>query len=115
MVVDPDDLGVAYAWFTDDFCLRIRRWTLYLFPILSRTTSAASKLHSTEIRILLFQLVRELLFNVVKHAGVKHARVEIKTADAQLVIQIVDEGKGFDVTHVLSVPQVEEYGLRRIR
>lgn len=47
--------------------------------------------------ILVFQSVRELLFNVVKHAQVKIATVSCEiTSDAELRITVSDEGKGFD-------------------
>ena len=50
------------------------------------------------VKILIFQSVRELLFNVVKHAGVKQARVRISLLpDAQLAIRVSDQGKGFDI------------------
>ncbi|MCI0398100.1 MAG: ATP-binding protein [Chloroflexi bacterium] len=48
------------------------------------------------LRILLFQLVRELLFNVVKHAGVGRARLAAHEAKGGLVIMVADEGAGFD-------------------
>jgi len=47
--------------------------------------------------ILLFQSVRELLFNVVKHAQVKTARVIWSMhSNAELRITVADDGKGFD-------------------
>jgi PAS domain S-box-containing protein len=49
------------------------------------------------VSILLFQCVRELLFNVVKHAGVDLARVSIKPfGDDQVEIIVSDNGPGFD-------------------
>lgn len=48
-------------------------------------------------RILLVQLIRELLFNVVKHAGVQEAFLEAADETDQLVIRIKDEGAGFEV------------------
>lgn len=51
-----------------------------------------------DLRVLLFQMVRELLFNVVKHAGTKHATVELHSGDDETcIITIHDEGVGFDV------------------
>lgn len=47
-------------------------------------------------RVLLFQVVRELLFNVVKHAGVDHAAVELADESGQVVIRVSDAGRGFD-------------------
>jgi signal transduction histidine kinase len=49
-----------------------------------------------EIRVGLFQGVRELLFNVVKHAKVKSAQVHLSAANGQVRIVVSDEGIGFD-------------------
>jgi PAS domain S-box-containing protein len=46
---------------------------------------------------LLFESVRELLFNAVKHAGVKAARVDVIPQGAYLKIVVSDKGAGFDV------------------
>ena len=49
------------------------------------------------IVLLLFQAVRELLFNIVKHAGVKSAAVRVsRLADHHVEIEVTDEGAGFD-------------------
>ena len=47
--------------------------------------------------LILFDAVRELLFNVVKHAAVGSARVELRyTKQRQLKIEVSDCGLGFD-------------------
>jgi DNA-binding NarL/FixJ family response regulator len=51
---------------------------------------------SEDVTVLLFQSVRELLFNVVKHAKVKDARVEVEEVDDRVRIRVLDEGVGFD-------------------
>jgi PAS domain S-box-containing protein len=48
------------------------------------------------VTILLFQASRELLFNVVKHAGVKSARLTVASDDHHVVIAVEDRGRGFD-------------------
>ncbi len=54
-----------------------------------------------EIRIALFQSVRELLFNVVKHARVKTARVRLsQTPEGMICIEVRDRGAGFDPAQV---------------
>jgi PAS domain S-box-containing protein len=46
-------------------------------------------------RVLLYQCVRELLFNVLKHSGAKEAAVILsKEADTHLHIQVKDGGRG---------------------
>ena len=59
-------------------------------------------------RVLLFQAVRELLFNIVKHAGVPEATVMLRVIRdpemGQLYrIDVLDEGVGFDRDAVLGM------------
>ncbi len=50
---------------------------------------------SEEVRLLLFDAVRELLFNVVKHAKVDRARVDVeRLGETELKITVADDGAG---------------------
>ena len=50
-----------------------------------------------DVRTLLFESVRELLFNAVKHAQADRATVDLRFgADGELCITVADEGIGFD-------------------
>ncbi|MEN6625699.1 MAG: PAS domain S-box protein [Candidatus Sumerlaeia bacterium] len=51
---------------------------------------------SEDTRILLFQSVRELAFNIVKHAGVREATVSVSRCEDMICITIEDQGAGFD-------------------
>jgi signal transduction histidine kinase len=44
---------------------------------------------------ILFKAVRELLFNVVKHAGVKEATVSIASDGRMFRLAVTDQGTGF--------------------
>jgi len=57
------------------------------------------------MRVLLFQAVRELLFNIVKHAGSAQATVTLEQADGLGRITITDTGKGFDVGAIMHDPK----------
>lgn len=48
-----------------------------------------------ERRMLVFQIVRELLFNVVKHAGVDEARVVVDAGPLAITVRVEDDGRGF--------------------
>jgi signal transduction histidine kinase len=54
-----------------------------------------------ETSLLLIYVVRELLFNIVKHAEVDKANVDVRREDGRLEIEVRDEGKGFDPAAVL--------------
>jgi CheY-like chemotaxis protein len=49
-----------------------------------------------DIKILLFESVRELLFNVVKHAHARSATVNVRRIDHHLQVIVSDQGIGFD-------------------
>ena len=55
-----------------------------------------------EQAILLFQSVRELLMNVVKHAGSSQATLAIRFDQGRLALVVCDAGKGFDSTQELA-------------
>ena len=66
------------------------------------------------IRVLLFQAVRELLYNVVQHAQVKNAWVEInRLDDEQVRIVVRDNGLGFDPGN-LAISALGLFGFREI-
>ena len=55
-----------------------------------------------QMRLLLFQTVRELLFNIVKHAGASEATIILEQINGRGRITISDSGKGFDVETVMN-------------
>ncbi len=57
---------------------------------------------SEGLRTMVFQAVRELLFNVNKHAGIKEARVRTSVEADSLRVEVKDNGSGFNT--VLSRP-----------
>lgn len=60
------------------------------------TTLEAVPLEAEHVRVLLFQSVRELLFNVVKHAQVQTAAVQVSRQEGQIRIVVSEDGVGFD-------------------
>jgi signal transduction histidine kinase len=52
--------------------------------------------------MLLFQSVSELLFNIVKHAGILKAKLVLEQDDQCTRLTIIDNGNGFDVATVMN-------------
>jgi len=64
------------------------------------------------VRILVFESVRELLFNVVKHARATRVAVDLaRTPGGSVTITVRDEGVGFDSTSALGAGQAQGPGL----
>lgn len=60
-------------------------------------------------RVTLFQAVRELLTNIVKHANASHATVRVEQIQSELNVTVVDDGIGMNtalLTGVASKPDV---------
>jgi len=75
----------------------------------------AFSLPDEDIRVLLLQLVRELLFNVVKHAATDQAMVELQFDEAgALQLTVSDAGCGFDVTQAMA-NKTSSFGLFSVR
>jgi len=70
-----------------------------------------------DLTVLLYQATRELLLNVVKHAGVNSARVEMShDEDNRLCIAVIDQGAGFDPETIWEKAKVGTgFGLFSIR
>jgi two-component system CheB/CheR fusion protein len=69
-----------------------------------------------ELNVILFQVVRELLFNIVKHAHATMVKITIINADDKLQVIVADNGVGFDPAQ--NDPQngiVDGFGLFSIR
>jgi len=65
-------------------------------------------------RIVLFQAVRELLVNVVKHARARHAQVLLRRDSDALRVIIEDDGVGFEVSKSISEAP-RSFGLFNVR
>lgn len=66
--------------------------------------------------VLLYKSIRELLMNVVKHAGVKTAMLTMKThANDRLEITVKDEGVGFRTLDENSPTPGHHFGLQSVR
>jgi signal transduction histidine kinase len=71
---------------------------------------------SEDIRVLLFQAVRELLDNVVKHAQAEMATVSVSKKGDQVLVDVKDDGVGFELAEVdPSMDQDMRFGLFSIR
>jgi signal transduction histidine kinase len=64
------------------------------------TDDGLEKPLDTDIRVLLFQTVRELLVNVVKHAKTGKASISTRKIRNNIRITVKDEGVGFDASGV---------------
>ena len=71
-----------------------------------------------DVRTVVFGAARELLFNVVKHAKVPRAALELSCpGERELCVTVTDEGDGFDPQSVLTRPGAPDtgFGLVEIR
>ncbi len=70
---------------------------------------------SNNLRVLIFRAVRELLFNVVKHANANHVEVSLTRKDGHLVISVQDDGVGMPAGVTNAPSGAEGFGLFSIK
>lgn len=61
-----------------------------------------------ELRTILYRNVRELLFNIVKHAHATKVIVSIESEECRLIIIIQDDGIGYDVDPIIKIKTSEK-------
>ncbi|HEX6534509.1 MAG TPA: sensor histidine kinase [Gemmatimonadaceae bacterium] len=54
------------------------------------------------LKISLYRILQEALANATRHAGVRRLRVRLGAERGEIVLDVRDEGKGFDVAKVLA-------------
>jgi CheY-like chemotaxis protein len=64
---------------------------------------------SSKLAAILFRSIRELLFNIVKHADVDRAEIHMNAQDDRIHIQVSDSGRGFDA-HQIRGRQLDQCG-----
>jgi CheY-like chemotaxis protein len=103
-------LPMALGWLAEQMLQRDLKVSLQLGP---------ERLPLPEDQaMLLFQSVRELLMNVVKHASVKEAVITVRVEDGCLQITVADQGSGFAESDQLSLREggrIPGFGLFSIR
>jgi PAS domain S-box-containing protein len=52
---------------------------------------------SPEVETTCFQVAQEALTNTIRHAQARRVEVQLRTVDKELVLQMRDDGRGFDV------------------
>lgn len=65
----------------------------------------------TNTKILIFRMICELLNNTIKHACAGLITVEIKNNDQNIVVGVIDNGKGFDVSQGSTLSESGGFGL----
>jgi two-component system, chemotaxis family, CheB/CheR fusion protein len=87
-VLQGDGLSDALAW------LAGQMQENYGLQVSIQNNGVSTRFEDT-LRVLLFQAVREALFNIVKHAQTLQAAVTVEKADGQIQITVSDGGVGF--------------------
>lgn len=64
---------------------------------------------------LLVQLARELYVNVVKHASARHMQIRVSRQPDAVVLEVLDDGVGFDAARVAEAADHGHIGLATVR
>jgi signal transduction histidine kinase len=70
---------------------------------------------SPEVKVILFQVIRELLNNVIKHSGARNARIIMHRKDGRIRATVKDDGRGFDPRKLGAPASEGGFGLFSIR
>jgi signal transduction histidine kinase len=75
------------------------------------TVNLNEQVLALDTRVLIFQVIRELLGNVVAHARVDSAQVNVTQSANELTVEVIDRGTGFDWQYDLFTDPPRGFGL----
>jgi signal transduction histidine kinase len=101
-------LGAAIDWMAE------RMSSEHGIPIETMNTGDFSDLEH-DLKVMLYQMTRELLVNIVKHSGGRHVLVTVERNEHTIGITVKDDGKGFDARETGSPASEVGFGLFSIR
>ncbi len=81
-------------------------------------TQALTDEISLPVKIALYRIVQEALSNSYRHAGVDRYQVRLWSEDANICLEVSDEGRGFepeDLEQAITEEHTEHIGLRGMR
>lgn len=87
--MDKQDLKTAVEWV-------VKKLEKYDLEVMVEEADPYPKPLLEEVRYTLLRSIRELLFNVVKHAGVNKAWVKLYREGNRVKVVVEDKGRGFD-------------------
>ena len=76
---------------------------------------AASEPMEADTERLIYRIAHECLTNVAKHSGAANVVVRLQRHHKELVLDVVDDGVGFDPEAVMRTPTTAHFGLRVLR
>ena len=79
------------------------------------TADLGERTCNVNMAVILFQVLRELLVNVVKHANSTRVDIALRHLDDRLSLQVRDDGEGFDVAAEVAGSGSGGFGLFNIR
>lgn len=88
--LDDLGLGAALRWYCNDIQKRFK------LPINVEIVGEAVEM-DTEVKTTVFRVAQEAIGNVVKHADAKNIKVRLGFQDNVVVLDVDDDGKGFDI------------------
>jgi signal transduction histidine kinase len=92
-----DDLGLQPA--IESLLERCRGDALEITSELSLETGVGvDTAPDRELETTIYRLVQEALTNVVKHANASHVHVVMRADGVQVIVEVTDDGRGFDVS-----------------
>ena len=87
--LSQNDLHEAFEWLVQQ--MRMKHGLTVHLDIRERI-----ELQSEPLKNLLYKAAQEMLFNVIKHAEVREARLRLRRRGGSICLSVSDKGRGFD-------------------
>jgi len=107
-VLDDLGLSVAIRWYAEN---RLAPLGIHVYF----EGNAPDVIRGSETEIALFRIAQEALNNVAKHAQAENVMVSVEEKDGKLMLEVEDDGTGFDPETFTMVRDGHGFGLHGMR
>ena len=105
-----DEFGLIIA--LDEFSEKLTAYTG--IPIFFRKNNIQNQIFPKQIELIYYRIVQELINNSLKHAKPTKINIDIELQNKHLILTVLDDGLGFDMSQVMSNPK-NGIGIRNIQ
>src|SRR5438067_1981503 len=66
----------------------------------------------SELNTTFFRIFQETLTNIIRHAGATHVEVELKASGGQIILEVIDNGRGISRAEITNTKSMGLLGMR---
>jgi hypothetical protein len=96
----PNDMHQNFEYLVTDIILEVKNTSSIKFAVKSKIAPSVEKRMLTEKKIIIYRIIKELIYNTVKHSHADFANIVLFNEGRNIVLDYSDNGKGMELAQL---------------